>query len=1669
VIPAGKQTGYILLPVIVVITLVAAIALLMNTESALESNTAASELDTQQVRYVAEAGLNHAQWLMQQQGCGAYTNISNQAIANGSYSTVLTTDLATTTSYTIAVDQDTWIRNDFPGNNHSGDARMHTKYEAGKIENILVRYDLSAIPAKAAILSARAWFYVDKKHPEGPIEIHTPTADWLETDATWTSMGDKLDTAIVAMLPAQANDLTWVSANLTAQVQGWVNGQLNYGIALTSSSEKSHGQYASRESANAPYLEVTVGIAPSSPASLKSVGTLSSGIERKVLRNDVTLYQAPLLIERRPDASEIDDTYIWASNKTTNYGADDESWASTGSTNESLSLYRFDLSNLKLPPQAKIVGATLSLYHRSGNDADVPITAQRITSDWKEDEVTWNKRDNGNNWDNPGGDYDADVISTTLVGSTGPGSTKPLRYEWDIGRLLLGWLDGSYPNYGVVIRTEQPGSTGERFDTSDHTDPIRHPRLMIDYTLPCGQASMAPQGSGNILMVVVNPTTLVPSDEAKKSLFESWGYIVSVISESANQASYDTAVAVNDVVFISETVNSNSVGTKLADAPIGVVSQDGDYNDDLGFSSSNNWTVDTSIDVTDNSHYITAPFAIGPLEIYASGMEQLTVNGSEAAGLQTLAESSGKGALVVLDTGAAIDGGTAAGRRVMLPLGREGNFVWDQLNNNGRLIVQRSLQWGAGLDVVKVNPQLLLVVVNPSSLTAQESAKKTLIEGWGYTVNLIDESDSQAAFDAAVAANDVVFITEDVTASNINTKLVDATIGVVTEEANLSDEFGIASIIAWDSGVSIDIKDTPHYITQPFGKGALTVLTASESLAYIDGDQAPDLLRLATVTPGPALVALETGAALQAGVGGNAAGRRVQLPWGGNTFDVNHLNSDGLTIMQRALAWGAGAEILGFSNELLFVVTNPSALTSAETAKKSLIESWGYTVNLIDDADSVANFVAAFVANGVIYVSGEASDAAVSSKLVKTTLGVVNEQISLHDELLLSTSAGSNDFTNIMVIDNAHYITQGVATGWHTIASSNQPLNALQGTLAPGMTNLAEVWISGANYDFGLAVVDIGGQLNTGEIAAGRRVQLPWGTASFDFSTLNNNGKNLMRRALEWAGGASIDLGPLAHWKLDETSGPTAVDSEGGHDGTWTNDPNPAPAVVDGGLDFDGSNDYVDAGSFDVTGSGITMMGWFNAEAIATDDGRIVSKASGPNEGDAWWQLSTTDSGSNRYLRMRIKAGGTTTTFADSSVNLTTAQWYFAVGTYDSATGDMRLYLDGAEVANGSHAVGGAIDTDAAVPVAIGANGTAERFFNGILDDVRVYDYALSASEISDLYAANAPLGPSSYTEMYQPWSATSDNTWQSVDLGVFGVPADAVVEVAITNAKDKNERWGGVRSVGSSLDRRFQLHEAEGGGVDAITLHVQADSSSRIEHFSEKKAELTFTLLGYWAGARYVELLEPFTADNNNTWVEEDLGDDGLGPNQVAEIVMLNTNQGAERLAGVRPSGASYQRRFNLHEAEAGGVDAVTMMVTTDATSTIEVFAGSSADIDFHVLGYWSAPPGTYVATGGVHGQATASSTWEQADLAGFGVPADSVAQFVISSEVPNFSRELGVREVGSGELRVIDLHKAEAGGSEDASLHVNVDSAAKIEWYSASDTSERYFYPVGWWVLLP
>ena len=116
--------------------------------------------------------------------------------------------------------------------------------------------------------------------------------------------------------------------------------------------------------------------------------------------------------------------------------------------------------------------------------------------------------------------------------------------------------------------------------------------------------------------------------------------------------------------------------------------------------------------------------------------------------------------------------------------------------------------------------------------------------------NAQEASAAQALFDAGIAANDVVFITEDIDSTQIGTKLREAPIGIVSEENNLTDiEFGTASNIVWDpAATDITIDDNSHYITSTFSTGTLTVFTAAESMAHISGTLSQDLQHLGSTS-----------------------------------------------------------------------------------------------------------------------------------------------------------------------------------------------------------------------------------------------------------------------------------------------------------------------------------------------------------------------------------------------------------------------------------------------------------------------------------------------------------------------------------------------------------------------------------------------------------------------------------------------------------------------------------------------------------------------------------------------------------------------------------------------------------------------------------------------------
>jgi len=205
--------------------------------------------------------------------------------------------------------------------------------------------------------------------------------------------------------------------------------------------------------------------------------------------------------------------------------------------------------------------------------------------------------------------------------------------------------------------------------------------------------------------------------------------------------------------------------------------------------------------------------------------------------------------------------------------------------------------------------------------------------------------------------------------------------------------------------------------------------------------------------------------------------------------------------------------------------------------------------------------------------------------------------------------------------------------------------------------------------------------------------------------------------------------GLVAYWPFNEGLGTATADASGsGHHGTLVDGPQ---WTADTALDFDGTDDHVDVGAFDVTGNALTLAAWIQSRELAncsSADCRIVSKATGTAEADHWFMLSTISGGSSAVLRFRLKTDGSTTTLIAGSGTLPENTWFHAAAVYDGST--MELFLNGISV--GSTSKSGSLSTNPGVGVWIGGNPplASSKPWDGLIDEVRIYDRALTPGEI---------------------------------------------------------------------------------------------------------------------------------------------------------------------------------------------------------------------------------------------------------------------------------------------------------------------------------------------------
>ena len=218
--------------------------------------------------------------------------------------------------------------------------------------------------------------------------------------------------------------------------------------------------------------------------------------------------------------------------------------------------------------------------------------------------------------------------------------------------------------------------------------------------------------------------------------------------------------------------------------------------------------------------------------------------------------------------------------------------------------------------------------------------------------------------------------------------------------------------------------------------------------------------------------------------------------------------------------------------------------------------------------------------------------------------------------------------------------------------------------------------------------------------------------------------------AAENAAGVPIPSGAVAYWALDEDSGGTAADSVAGtYDGTLTGDPVWAPTggKSGGAINLDGAGDYIDVSGLDVANTSFSLSFWAKKADVLR--GHIIVSGT-HNTGQSNSLTVGFDNNNFRFAFYSDDLDYPTSLFTD------TTNWHHWVCTYDSGGGanNRKIYLDGNTTPVAQNT---ANDFKGPANFVIGRH--ADFDFNGLIDEVGVWNRALTPSEVETLYSYVIP------------------------------------------------------------------------------------------------------------------------------------------------------------------------------------------------------------------------------------------------------------------------------------------------------------------------------------------
>jgi hypothetical protein len=295
------KNGFILLPVVFTLTILAAVAYLLSREGAINAGNVNREQQQDAALYVAQAGYNHAIWQLNQANCSDYSDLINVNFGSNRYNATITptsgspVNIGVTgvhaqgANYTINRDavtlyqsppleltlqpgaaemKDTFI-DAFKSTWNHGIHNLIRIRKGNTPRHILLKFDLTGIPSGIKLNNASLELYLSNKNGSSDfVNVHRLTTDWLEGDgngagssgdlgatwdereagSNWTTAGGDYDSAAYPPSSNTVSENSWQKWDVTSLVNAWIQGsQNNFGMILIPENDSVENSFESSD------------------------------------------------------------------------------------------------------------------------------------------------------------------------------------------------------------------------------------------------------------------------------------------------------------------------------------------------------------------------------------------------------------------------------------------------------------------------------------------------------------------------------------------------------------------------------------------------------------------------------------------------------------------------------------------------------------------------------------------------------------------------------------------------------------------------------------------------------------------------------------------------------------------------------------------------------------------------------------------------------------------------------------------------------------------------------------------------------------------------------------------------------------------------------------------------------------------------------------------------------------------------------------------------------------------------------------------------------------------------------------------------------------------------------------------------------------------------------